>query len=66
MEREIYIVRAGAVIWSRRVKPPVNGGAASSAQDYFQEAWRQALEAGAVQEAEAASVQFRSAPPAGA
>lgn len=54
--------RDGAIVWRGAVRPTMKGVAAS-AQDYFQDAWRKALADRAVQEADAASVQFRSSAP---
>jgi hypothetical protein len=54
------MVRDGAVVWCGLV-----GGGAEirSARDCFQEAWRRALQDGAVTEADAGVVQFRSHKP---
>jgi hypothetical protein len=59
VEREIILMRDGAVVRRGLVRPAVKAGVPASAHDYFQEAWRQALAAGAVQLSDAASVQFR-------
>lgn len=59
MEREIFIVRDGAVVWRGVIKPAIKGGASAATREYFEEAWRQALVAGAVAAADAGNVQFR-------
>jgi hypothetical protein len=62
MEREVFMVRNGAVIWRNRVRPPLKNGVAS-AQEYFEEAWRRALSDGAVSDGDAGHVQFRTTAP---
>ncbi|MEJ0022311.1 MAG: hypothetical protein WDN76_01895 [Alphaproteobacteria bacterium] len=62
MEREVFMVRNGAVIWRSLVRAP-QGVKGASAQDYFSEAWRRALKDGAVSEIDAGRVQFRTTPP---
>ena len=60
MEREVLLVREGVTVWQGRI---MLGEKASPAavQDYFSQAWRTALKAGAVAEADAGRVQFRLA-----
>ncbi len=62
MEREIVMVRNGAVVWRGLVQGAKRNDV-SSAHDYFKEAWRRALEDGAVNDADADQVQFRISGP---
>ncbi len=64
MGREVFIVRDGAVVWRGLIPPSVakNGGVLS-AQQYFEEAWRQALKDRAVAADDAGAVQFRFSAP---
>jgi hypothetical protein len=58
MEREVLLVRDGVAIWQGRVS--VRGGQTPpSSQEYFNQAWRTALDAGAVQAEDSGRVQFR-------
>jgi hypothetical protein len=62
MEREVVMVRDGVVVW----RGLVQGGTKNditSAQEYFGEAWRRALQDGAVSDADADRVQFRISAP---
>ena len=61
MEREVFMVRDGAIVWYG----VVGGGKGEirSARECFEEAWRRALKEGAVVEADAGIVQFRSLKP---
>jgi hypothetical protein len=63
VEREIFIVRDGAVVWRGIIRPPTKAGAPASTLDYFQHAWMRALQESAVQERDAALVQFRLSKP---
>ncbi len=60
MEREILLVRDGVTVWQGRIKLGEKSTPAS-VQDYFAEAWRVALAAGAVSPDDAGRVQFRLA-----
>jgi hypothetical protein len=62
MEREVFLVRDGVVVWRNLLRPPQKNGVAS-AQEYFAEAWRRALADGAVSESDAGHVQFRTTAP---
>lgn len=62
MEREVFMVRDGAVVWRGLVRGRRENDI-TSAQEYFQEAWRRALSEGAVSDAEAGQVQFRISGP---
>lgn len=56
------MVQNGAVVWRGLVRGPKENDI-TSAQEYFQEAWRRALEEGAVSDADADQVQFSIAVP---
>ncbi len=58
MEREVFLKRNGALIWRGLVQGTTKNGV-FSAQDYLKEAWRRALQDGAVTDADASEVQFR-------
>lgn len=60
MAREIFIVRGSDVVWRGTIAP---AQLEASTREYFEEAWRRALQAGAVDTRDAALVQFRSLPP---
>ena len=60
MEREVLLVRDGVTVWQGRIKMGEKS-APASVQDYFNQAWRVALDAGAVQADDAGRVQFRLA-----
>ena len=60
MEREVLLVRDGVTVWQGRIKMGEKS-APASVQDYFNQAWRAALDAGAVQADDAGRVQFRLA-----
>lgn len=57
MEREVILVRDGVAIWRGFVKPPSTPP--PSARDYLDLAWKTALNAGAVGQDDAGTVQFR-------
>ena len=61
MVREVYLVLGGAVVWHGRIGAP--GSEAQSARERFEEAWRRAVQDGAVTAADAGAVQFRSCTP---
>ena len=61
VEREVYIVRDGRVVWCGVVGP--TRGEAMSTRERFEEAWRRALAEGAVTAADAGVAQFRSYTP---
>jgi hypothetical protein len=61
VERDVFLILGGAVVWHGRIGAP--GGEAQSARERFEEAWRRALQAGAVTAADAGAVQFRSITP---
>jgi hypothetical protein len=56
------MVRNGAVVW-RGLVQGTRKNDVCSAQEYFKEAWRRALQAGAVCDADADQVQFRISGP---
>jgi hypothetical protein len=56
------MVRDGVVVW-RGLVGAGRGGEVVSARDGFEEAWRRAVQDGAVSEADAGAVQFRSCTP---
>lgn len=62
MEREVIIVRDGAILWRGLVVGAEKNGAAP-AQGYLNEAWRLALEDGALTDEDAGQVQFRFSAP---
>lgn len=62
MEREVVMVRDGAVVWRGLVRGAKKNDI-TSAQEYFEEAWRRALKDGAVSDADADRVQFRISAP---
>ncbi len=62
MEREVVMVRNGAVVW-RGLVQGARKNDISSAEEYFNEAWRRALQDGAVSDADADQVQFRISGP---
>lgn len=62
MEREVFMVRDGGVVWRGFVRAPTKNGI-TSAQEYFQEAWRRALEEGTVSDQDGGQVQFRISSP---
>jgi hypothetical protein len=62
MGREVFLVRDGAVVWSGRVGAGVRGEVVS-ARECFEEAWWRAVKDGAVNEADAGIVEFRSYKP---
>ena len=62
MSREVFMVRDGVVVW-RGVVGAGRSGEIVSARDCFEEAWRRAVQDGAVSEVDAGAVQFRSCPP---
>jgi len=57
MEREVIIVRDGAILWRGLVRAGKNDRA--PAQGYLNEAWRLALADGALTDQDAGQVQFR-------
>jgi hypothetical protein len=58
VEREVFLVLDGSVVWHGRVGGA--GGETQTTRERFEEAWRRALQAGAVNAADAGAVQFRS------
>lgn len=62
VEREVIMVRDGAVVWRGLIRGATRNDV-SSAQQYFKEAWRRALEDGAVSEIDADQIQFRISSP---
>lgn len=58
MEREVILVRDGVAIWRGLVKAPAAAKPAS-ARDYLDQAWRMALDDGAVTADDSGRVQFR-------
>lgn len=62
MKREVFMVRDGAVVWFGVVGAD-KGREIQSAREHFEEAWRRALQDGAVTAADAGIVQFRSYKP---
>ncbi|MEQ1490132.1 MAG: hypothetical protein ABL932_06230 [Terricaulis sp.] len=62
MDREIYLVCDGVVVWRGHVNGPGRSAAATT-RDRFEEAWRLALQAKAVTTEDAGRVQFRFSSP---
>lgn len=62
MEREVVMMRNGAVVWRGLVRGSKTNDI-TSAREYFQEAWRRAREEGAVNDVDADQVQFRISAP---
>jgi hypothetical protein len=62
VDREVFVVREGAIVWFGAVGAE-HGRATLSARERFEEAWRRALQDGAVTPADAGIVQFRSYKP---
>ncbi|MDX2233101.1 MAG: hypothetical protein NW200_01265 [Hyphomonadaceae bacterium] len=60
MEREIILVRDGVTVWQGRIRLGDKASPAS-VQEFFTQAWRLALEAGAVTPDDAGRVRFRFA-----
>ena len=60
MEREVLLLRDGVTVWQGRITMGAKATPAS-VQDYFAQAWRAALDAGAVAADDAGRVQFRLA-----
>ncbi len=62
MEREVFIVRDGAVVWRGLFRGTAKDGDCTT-QACFKEAWGRALQEGAVNPADAGQVRFRFSPP---
>jgi hypothetical protein len=62
VEREVIIVRDGAILWRGLVVGADKNGTAP-AQRYLNEAWRLALEDGALTDQDAGQAQFRFSAP---
>lgn len=62
MEREVIIVRDGAILWRGFVGAEASDSA--PAQEHLKEAWRLALADGALTDQDAGQVQFRFSAPA--
>jgi len=57
VEREIFMKRNGVIVWRGLVDGTTKNDV-SSAQEYFKEAWRRAIQDGAVTAADAGEIQF--------
>jgi hypothetical protein len=62
MGREVFLVLDGIAAWSGVIEAPERGDVLTTCE-YFDEAWRRALGAGAVNAQEAGRVQFRFSAP---
>jgi hypothetical protein len=60
MGRAVFLVRDGAIVWTGVVGA---GGEVVSAREHFEEAWRRAVQDGAVNAFDAGVVEFRSYKP---